>query len=62
MLIGSGDYQYKWIEDWIKIPDSVSARENGRTHGVCVTSNGNVIIFNQADPGVLLYNSCRQTD
>jgi hypothetical protein len=56
MYTGSGDYQYKWIEDWIKIPDSVSARENGRTHGVCVTSDGNVIIFNQADPCILLYN------
>jgi hypothetical protein len=56
MVIGSGEFRYKWIEDWIKIPDSPSSRVNGRTHGISVNEKGNIIIFNQADPGILIYN------
>src|SRR5690606_10100114 len=56
MIIGEKNFQYKWIENWAKIPDTQSGRENGRTHGVVVLKNGNVVVFNQADPAILIFN------
>ncbi|MFO7447499.1 MAG: hypothetical protein R6W90_14100 [Ignavibacteriaceae bacterium] len=56
MVIGNGNYQYEWIEDWVKIPDTESGKENGRTHGVVLSKTGNIIIFNQANPAILIYN------
>lgn len=55
MRIGSGEFTYEWIEDWVRIPDTDSGRANGRTHGVAVTEAGTVLVFNQADPAVLHY-------
>jgi hypothetical protein len=57
MIIGKDNFKYSWIEDWVKIPETESGRKNGRTHGVVVTKNENVIIFNQADPAILIYNN-----
>ncbi len=45
--------EYRWIEDWITIPASASAQENGRTHGVVVSRSGNIHLFHQASPSVL---------
>ena len=47
---------YRWIEDWIKIPDPAATGNNGRTHGVAVTRDGRIVIFHQADPAVLIYS------
>jgi hypothetical protein len=60
MNIGDGDFRYEWIEDWAKIPDTKSGKENGRTHGVVVLKNGNIVVFNQADPAVLIFNPNRK--
>jgi hypothetical protein len=48
---------FDWIEDWVKIPETPSGKENGRTHGVVVSKTGNILIFHQANPGVLVYDS-----
>ena len=56
MKVGDGAHTYGWIDDWATIPDSPSGRENGRTHGVVVTEVGNVIVFHQANPAVLIYD------
>jgi hypothetical protein len=48
---------YKWVDSWAKIPDSESARGNGRTHGVAVTRDGHVVVFHQAVNGLLTYDS-----
>ena len=48
--------KYGWIENWITIPDSPLGRESGRTHGVGVLKNGEIVIFHQADPAVLFYS------
>jgi len=48
---------FRWIENWITIPDSPLAATNGRTHGVAVLRDGRVVIFHQADPAVLIYSS-----
>ncbi len=47
---------YEWIDNWAKIPESPSGRENGRTHGVCVTAEGHVKVFHQAKNGLLTYD------
>jgi hypothetical protein len=48
--------EYVWEENWGRIPDSESARQNGRTHGVGVTRNADVIVFHQAVNGLLVFD------
>lgn len=57
MRIGTGQHTYEWIDNWGRIPDTPSGRENGRTHGVVVSETGNVLVFNQANPAVLVFDS-----
>ncbi len=47
---------FEWIENWAIIPDNETSRDNGRTHGVVVAANGNVLVFHQAVPAVLVYD------
>lgn len=48
---------YSWIDRWATIPDTATGRTNGRTHGVCVTRNNQVVVFHQAENGLLTFNS-----
>ncbi len=48
--------KFEWVDNWVRIPDTSSGRENGRTHGVCVTKGGNVIVFHQAQNGLLTFD------
>ena len=48
---------YTWVEDWIKIPESELGKTNGRTHGVVVTKGGDIVVFHQAVPAVLIYDA-----
>lgn len=57
MVIGSGEFTYEWVEHWVRIPETESGQANGRTHGVGVAANGDVILFNQAQPGVLHFSA-----
>jgi hypothetical protein len=57
MQVGSGSCTYEWIDNWARIPDAPSGRENGRTHGVEVLADGRVVVFNQADPAVLILDA-----
>lgn len=59
LIVGTGKFRYKWIDSWVKVPvsESESSKENGRTHGVAVTAEGKVVIFHQANPAILIYNS-----
>ena len=56
MKVGSGEHTYEWIEHWVRLPETESGNANGRTHGLAVAGNGDVIIFNQAQPGVLRFS------
>jgi DNA-binding beta-propeller fold protein YncE len=56
MKTGRGNYTYEWIDNWARIPDTASGKANGRTHGVAVSKSGDVVVFNQADPGVLIFD------
>lgn len=47
---------YKMIDNWARIPNTPSGQESGRTHGVCVTAAGNVIVFHQAQDGLLTFD------
>lgn len=60
MRIGNGSHSYEWMDNWGRIPDTPSGRANGRTHGVAVTRDGRVVVFCQADPGVLLFDATGQ--
>ncbi len=57
MQVGTGNYTYEWIDKWTSIPDTESGRANGRTHGVVVTKSGQIIVFHQANPAVLIFNA-----
>ena len=57
MIVSAGDYSYEWLDNWARIPDTESGRSNGRTHGVAVTAAGEVVVFCQADPAVLIFDS-----
>lgn len=52
MVIGSGEYIYNWIENWVTVPPS----KNGRTHGIVTTKDDNIVIFHQSNPAVLIYD------
>jgi hypothetical protein len=56
MHIEAGANSWEWIEDWAIIPDTPSGRENGRTHGVAGASSGDIVVFAQAEPSVLIYD------
>jgi len=49
-------HTYSWTDQWARIPDTPSGRANGRTHGVCATSAGTVIVFHQAENGLLTFD------
>lgn len=55
MQIGSGRHTYEWLDNWGRTPDNASSRANGRTHGVVVSQTGQVIVFHQANPAVLVF-------
>lgn len=56
MRVSSGNRGWEWREDWAQIPASESFRSNGRTHGAAVKSNGEVIVFAQANPAVMIFS------
>ncbi|QQE12141.1 hypothetical protein JD969_01300 [Planctomycetota bacterium] len=56
LTVGQETHTYTWIDNWVTIPDTDSGKRNGRTHGVICTDSGKIVIFNQADPGILVYN------
>ncbi len=57
MRIGQGEFTYEWIEHWARIPATESSLANGRTHGVVALDGGDVLVFNQAQPGILRFGS-----
>lgn len=50
------NHTYEWIENWGRIPDTLSGNKNGRTHGVVVSVSGNVLVFHQATPAVIVFD------
>ncbi|MFW6058865.1 MAG: hypothetical protein ACODAQ_01710 [Phycisphaeraceae bacterium] len=57
LTTGIGEHTYQWIDNWAKLPDNETTRENGRTHGVVVSKAGDVYVFAQANPAVIVYDT-----
>ncbi|MBC8103489.1 MAG: hypothetical protein H7Z41_13000 [Cytophagales bacterium] len=57
MIISDGTHHYEWIEPWASTPDTPPSRENGRTHGVAESKTGEVYVFHQSTPAVLVFDS-----
>lgn len=57
MIVTVGPLRYAWQEDWVKTPETEQARANGRTHGVAETRSGEIYVFYQASPSVLVYSA-----
>ena len=57
MRIGSGVHTFEWIENWAVIPDTPEGRADGRTHGVVVTRDGQVIVFHLGNPAILIFDA-----
>lgn len=56
MTLNLNGRRYEWIEDWARIPQTATGQVNGRTHGVVVAANGDVLVFNQARPAILRFD------
>jgi hypothetical protein len=56
MIIGEGEHKYKWIENWGNIANTQSAGYSGKTHGIAVTRDNNVVIFRQSNPAILVFD------
>src|SRR5258707_13632290 len=57
MQLGTAQYTYEWIDKWARVPDNETSRINGRTHGVVVTHDGQIIVFHKANPAVLTFDA-----
>src|SRR5258708_6816900 len=57
MLLDTAQYTYEWIDGWATIPDNETSRANGRTHGIAVTQDGQIVVFHQANPAVLIFDA-----
>src|SRR5204863_2217370 len=52
-IVGSGEYRYRIIEDWAKLPDGWSFKEVG---AVGVDNNDNVYVFNRGDHPMMVFD------
>ena len=53
IIVGDGDYKYRIIEDWAKLPDKWSFKEVG---AVGVDAKDNVYVFNRGDHPVMVFD------
>ncbi|MFN8443728.1 MAG: hypothetical protein U0175_23320 [Caldilineaceae bacterium] len=56
LCLSVGPFSYHWQDRWASLPDSESVRNDGRTHGVAVSADGRVIVFQQANPAVMIFD------
>lgn len=56
MIVGEPPFQYRWHDNWARIPETARGRVDGRTHGVVVLDNGDVVVLHQATPSVLIFD------
>ena len=52
-IVGQGDYKYRIIEDWAKLPDGWSFKEVG---AVGVDNNDNVYVFNRGEHPIMVFD------
>lgn len=57
LVLSAGNMHYYWQDRWAKLPNTESVRSDGRTHGIAVSASGRVIVFQQANPAILIFNA-----
>ncbi|MEZ4733376.1 MAG: hypothetical protein R3E79_40285 [Caldilineaceae bacterium] len=40
----------------MRIPQTCTCQVDGRTHGIAITHQGQVVLFHQVDPAVVIYS------
>src|SRR5205823_7830015 len=53
IIVGSGDFKYRIVEDWAKLPDGWSFKEVG---AVGVDNNDNVYCFNRGEHPMMVFD------
>ena len=53
IIVGTGDFKYRIIEDWAKLPDGWSFKEVG---AVGVDAKDNVYVFNRGEHPVMVFD------
>ena len=57
IIVGTGDYKYRIVEDWAKLPDGWSFKEVG---AVGVDAKDNVYVFNRGEHPVMVFDRAGQ--
>src|SRR5258707_14881305 len=52
-IVGTGDFKYRIVEDWAKLPEGWSFKEVG---AVGVDGNDNVYVFNRGDHPMMVFD------
>ena len=52
MQIGNGEFSYKWIDNWAKLPET----DGWAHHGMSVTSEQNIVAIHPTEPLVIIFN------
>src|SRR6516225_6344868 len=53
IIVGTGDFKYRIVEDWAKLPDGWSFKEVG---AVGVDGKDNVYVFNRGDHPIMVFD------
>src|SRR6202047_1133190 len=53
IIVGDGDYKYRIIEDWAKLPSGWSCKEVG---AVGCDKNDNVYVFNRGEHPMMVFD------
>ena len=53
LILGSGEYQYRVVEDWAQLPDGWEFRD---VAGVAVDSHDNVYVFNRGEHPMMVFD------
>ena len=53
IIVGTGDFKYRIVEDWAKLPDGWSFKEVG---AVGVDADDNVYVFNRGEHPMMVFD------
>ncbi len=48
---------YEWCDQWVRMPDTPLAREDGRVHGIVISRDGTIYFFHHGIPSVVAYDA-----
>ena len=57
MHIGAGGHTYRWVDNWVRLPDTELGRMDKAHHGVVVTEAGEIMIFHEGEPSVMAFDT-----